>query len=45
MADHVDQVYDSRAGLPAAIGVSLAAFLLFGLMWTCLLYTSDAADE
>ena len=34
MASEVDQVFDSRAGLPAAIGVALAAFFLFGLMWT-----------
>ncbi len=34
MASEVDQVFDSRAGLPAAIGVSLSAFFLFGLMWT-----------
>ena len=32
-SDQSDQVYDSRAGLPAAIGVSLSAFLLFGLQW------------
>ena len=29
-----DQIYDSRKGLPAAIGVSLSAFFLFGLQWT-----------
>lgn len=34
MASEVDPVFDSRAGLPAAIGVSLSAFFLFGLMWT-----------
>ena len=34
MASDTDQVHDSRAGLPAAVGVALSAFLLFGLMWT-----------
>ncbi|MFP5416646.1 MAG: CPBP family intramembrane glutamic endopeptidase [Actinomycetes bacterium] len=29
-----DQVFDSIAGLPAAIGVSASAFLLFALQWT-----------
>ncbi len=29
----VDQVFDSRRGLPAAIGVSASAFVLFGLQW------------
>ena len=33
-SEHVDQLYDSRAGLPAAIGVALSAFVLFALMWT-----------
>ena len=29
-----DQVFDSMAGLPAAIGVSASAFFLFALQWT-----------
>lgn len=33
-AHAVHQVFDSRRGLPAAIGVALSAFFLFALQWT-----------